>query len=147
MDTKTIETSTTTTAAEVPASEAPKTPKAPKATKKAAAEKETPKPKKTAKKAKAKKVAAKVVAKVAKASTKAIAKASTKKAADGPRPESKKAEVIAMIQAKGGATLEAIMKRTGWQKHTVRGFMATVPAKLGLKLKSEKVEGARTYSA
>jgi hypothetical protein len=136
MDTKTIETSTTTAAAEVPASEAPKTPKAPKATKKAAAEKEAPK---------AKKVAAKV-AKVAKASTKAIAKASTKKS-DGPRPESKKAEVIAMIQAKGGATLEAIMKRTDWQKHTVRGFMATVPAKLGLKLKSEKVEGARTYSA
>ena len=52
-----------------------------------------------------------------------------------------------MIQEKGGASLAAIMKHTGWQAHTVRGFMATVPKKLGLKLVSEKVDGERTYSA
>jgi hypothetical protein len=63
------------------------------------------------------------------------------------RRASKKAMVLGMIQRKGGATLEEIVDKTGWQKHTVRGFMATVPAKIGLKLKSEKVDGHRTYSA
>jgi len=41
-----------------------------------------------------------------------------KKAAPGtPREGTHKAQVIAMLQRKGGATLEAIMEATGWQKH------------------------------
>jgi len=38
-----------------------------------------------------------------------------------------KATVLAMIQHKGGATLEEIMNATEWQAHTVRGFIAPRP--------------------
>ena len=36
----------------------------------------------------------------------------------------KKAEVIAMMQRAKGATLDEIAKATGWQRHTVRGFVS-----------------------
>ncbi|MBZ0148143.1 MAG: DUF3489 domain-containing protein [Pseudorhodoplanes sp.] len=38
------------------------------------------------------------------------------------------------------------MKLTGWQGHSVRGFLAgTVSKKMNLKLESEKVDGERVY--
>ena len=38
------------------------------------------------------------------------------------------------------------MRSTGWQPHTVRGFLAAVVRKkLGLKLESEKADGERVY--
>ena len=38
------------------------------------------------------------------------------------------------------------MRSTGWQPHTVRGFLATVVRKkLGLRLESEKSDGERVY--
>ena len=54
-----------------------------------------------------------------------------------------------MIQRKGGATLEAIMEATGWQKHTVRGFMSILGSKGGMKITSARREsdGARVYEA
>ncbi len=42
----------------------------------------------------------------------------------GQREGSKTAEVVTMLQWKGGATLQEIMDKMRWQKHTVRGFMA-----------------------
>ena len=36
----------------------------------------------------------------------------------------KKAEVIAMMKRGKGATLPEIMRVTGWQAHTVRGFVS-----------------------
>ena len=43
-------------------------------------------------------------------------------------------------------SLDALVKATGWQKHSVRGFLAgTVRKKLNLPLVSEKVDGIRTY--
>jgi len=50
--------------------------------------------------------------------TKPARKAKGKKAANGKTREgTHKAEVIAMMERKGGATLEEIAKVTGWQKH------------------------------
>jgi len=47
---------------------------------------------------------------------------------------------------KNGATLAEIMLKFGWQKHTVRGFMAGAMKKSGYSVESFKPEGGeRTY--
>ena len=64
----------------------------------------------------------------------------------GPREASKTARVVALLQRKNGATLEEIMEKTGWQKHTVRGFMAGAMKKAGYTVESFKSDhGERTY--
>jgi hypothetical protein len=61
-------------------------------------------------------------------------------------PGSKQSRVIAMLQSPAGATIAAMMKATGWQQHSVRGFLAGVVRKrLKLKLGSTKVDGKRVY--
>src|SRR3989440_11602818 len=61
-------------------------------------------------------------------------------------PGSKQSRVIAMLQLPTGTTIAAIMKATGWQQHSVRGFLAGVVRKrLKLKLASTKVNGTRVY--
>jgi hypothetical protein len=61
-------------------------------------------------------------------------------------PGSKQSRVIAMLQSPAGATIAAMMQATGWQQHSVRGFLAGVVRKrLKLKLGSRKVEGTRVY--
>lgn len=59
---------------------------------------------------------------------------------------SKQASVLAMLRKPEGATISAIMKITGWQQHTVRGFFAgTARKRLGLNLVSDKSSGERSY--
>ena len=54
--------------------------------------------------------------------------------------------MIAMLQSASGATIAAMMQQTGWQQHSVRGFLAgVVRKKLKLKLNSMKVDGDRVY--
>ena len=80
------------------------------------------------------------------------AKGSRKKATSGKkvataRDGSKKAEVLELLRRPKGATLKEIMKATGWQAHTVRGFVSgALIKKQGLKVESFRSEDKeRTY--
>ena len=62
------------------------------------------------------------------------------------RAGTKRAQVVAMLQDRAGTTIAAIMAATGWQQHSVRGFLAgVVRKKLGLNLVSEPGESGRVY--
>ena len=51
-----------------------------------------------------------------------------------------------MLASPAGATIAGMMKATGWQQHSVRGFLAGVVRKrFKLKLSSKKVDGQRIY--
>ncbi len=59
---------------------------------------------------------------------------------------SKQDRVLTMLRRKEGASVAGIMKTTGWQKHSVHGFLAgVVRKKLGLNLQSNAVDGKRIY--
>ncbi len=87
------------------------------------------------------------------------APAATKKAKSGKQAQggeqtrparegSKTAQILALIQQPEGATLAAIMEATGWQTHSVRGFISgTLGKKMGLTVGSAKrADGARVYT-
>ena len=62
------------------------------------------------------------------------------------RSGTKQSAALDMLRSPGGATIAALTKATGWQSHSVRGFLAGVVRKrLKLDLKSAVVEGIRIY--
>src|SRR5712672_2801320 len=78
--------------------------------------------------------------------TAAVSARATKASSDRIKSGTKQDKVLALLQRPKGATLDALVKETQWQKHSVRGFLAgTVRKRLKLPLLSEKIDGVRTY--
>jgi hypothetical protein len=78
-------------------------------------------------------------------------KGRTKAKAEKPeatREGSKTARILDLLKRPGGVTAKELMKVTGWQPHSVRGFLSgTVGKKMGLTVTSTKREdGERNYS-
>jgi hypothetical protein len=73
---------------------------------------------------------------------------STPRTKSNPKSASTKAElVLSLLRQTGGATLRALMTATGWQAHSVRGFVSgQLTKKMGLRVRSFKRDGERVYS-
>ena len=87
-------------------------------------------------------------AKSAKKATAAKKAPKRAKKASGARDGSKAAKILELLKRSGGATSKELMKATGWQSHSVRGFLSgAVGKKMGLTVTSTKSEdGERNYS-
>jgi hypothetical protein len=87
----------------------------------------------------------------AKASTKprkvVAKKKPTKRMKTDVRPGSKVARILGLVKRPNGASLEELMKATGWQRHSVHGFLSgTIKNKMGLRLNSiDRKNGERAY--
>ena len=56
-------------------------------------------------------------------------------------------QIQALLRQPSGATLQSITKATGWQAHSVRGFISGhVVKKMGLRVKSFRRDGERVYA-
>ena len=59
-----------------------------------------------------------------------------------PRPGTKQAHLVELLQRESGATINEIVEAIGWQPHSVRGAISgTIKKRLRLSVVSESVEG------
>jgi hypothetical protein len=70
-----------------------------------------------------------------------------KKAARKQRSkDTKTAQIIALLRRPAGASLKTLMRATGWQPHSVRGFISgQIGRKMGLNVRSVRRDGERVY--
>src|ERR1700674_3163403 len=70
------------------------------------------------------------------------------KKAGSARDGSKTARVLDLLKRPEGASMKELLKSTGWQPHSLRGFLSgTIRKKMGMTVTSTKAEnGERTYS-
>ena len=68
----------------------------------------------------------------------------TKKTATATRVGSRKEIVLALISRRNGASLEELMTALDWQKHSVRGFIATLGKTVNIE-SLKNGQGVRTY--
>jgi hypothetical protein len=62
------------------------------------------------------------------------------------RAPSKLGTVIALLRERRGASIERLIKATGWQAHSLRGAISgSLKKKLGLKVESTPSEEGRVY--
>ena len=67
-------------------------------------------------------------------------------AAGGSGRGTKAERVVALLKGPSGASLRAIMDLTGWQSHSVRGFIsAQLGKRMGFRIQSFKRDGERIY--
>ena len=87
-------------------------------------------------------------AKTGKKATPARKAPTAAKKAASAREGSKAAKILDLLQRPDGATAKELMKATGWQPHSIRGFLSgTVGKKMKLTVVSSKREdGERNYS-
>ena len=85
-----------------------------------------------------------------KTTTKKQSKSKTKPApvARACKADSKHGQILDLLRRGQGASLSELTKASGWQPHSVRGFLSgTVRKRLGLKLQSSKSDdGERRYT-
>lgn len=114
----------------------------------APAESAQPKVTKQAKRAPRGAKGAKTKGKSAKKTTPAKKAPKGAKNAKVAREGSKTDRVLDLLKRPGGATAKELVEATGWQPHSVRGFLSgTIRKKMGLTVTSSKTEdGERTYS-
>jgi len=74
-------------------------------------------------------------------------KAAAGRSSHGARSTTKTEQIIALLKKPSGASLKVIMRATGWQAHSVRGFISGKLGKqMGLQVKSVERDGERVYS-
>ena len=73
-------------------------------------------------------------------------KKASRKVGPHQRENTKTAQVIALLRQNTGASLKAIVRVTGWQAHSVRGFISgQLGKKMGLRVRSFQRDGERVY--
>lgn len=66
--------------------------------------------------------------------------------ADAPQSAGKLAEILKLVRRKTGASIDEMVRATGWQAHSVRGAISgTLRKRLGLTVERSKTDGVTRY--